>query len=123
MGAIREMNEQKIIEAAIESFGEGNGTLRDIAARAGMPKANIHYYFETIEQLYYRALDYAKENTTNAGRAMRVIHYAKKQDFDMVLDILGNGYVDFDLPNDPNKPFDRMPGEKEIIEVPADYIS
>jgi len=80
MGAIREMNEQKIVKAAVESFGEGNGTLRDIAKRCSLPKANIHYYFKDLNTLYYRALDYALANPSLHGKCMRIIHHAKKLD-------------------------------------------
>ena len=58
--AIREENEKAILEAAEEVFAEygfsGASTSR-IAERAGIPKANLHYYFPTKEELYRRVID------------------------------------------------------------------
>jgi len=58
--AIREENEKAILEAAEEVFAEygfaGASTGR-IAERAGIPKANLHYYFPTKEMLYRRVID------------------------------------------------------------------
>ena len=58
--AIREENEKAILEAAEEIFAEygfsGASTSR-IAERAGIPKANLHYYFPTKEELYRRVID------------------------------------------------------------------
>lgn len=58
--AIREENERAILEAAEEVFAEygfsGASTSR-IAERAGIPKANLHYYFPTKEELYRRVID------------------------------------------------------------------
>jgi TetR/AcrR family transcriptional regulator len=44
------------VEFAANGF-EGT-TTGDIAARAGLPKANVHYYFETKEKLYRAVLDH-----------------------------------------------------------------
>ncbi len=58
--AIREENEKAILEAAEEVFAEygfsGASTSR-IAERAGIPKANLHYYYPTKEELYRRVID------------------------------------------------------------------
>lgn len=58
--AIREENEKTILDAAEEVFAEygfsGASTGR-IAERAGIPKANLHYYFPTKEELYRRVID------------------------------------------------------------------
>ena len=58
--AIREGNERAILEAAEAVFAEygyaGASTSR-IAERAGIPKANLHYYFPTKEELYRRVID------------------------------------------------------------------
>ncbi len=58
--AIREENEKAILDAAEEVFAEygfsGASTGR-IAERAGIPKANLHYYFPTKEGLYRRVID------------------------------------------------------------------
>src|SRR5271154_7195682 len=53
--SIREVNERTILAAAESVFAErgfSGATMSMIAARAGSPKANIHYYFPTKEGLY-----------------------------------------------------------------------
>jgi TetR/AcrR family transcriptional regulator len=52
---IREENERAILAAAEAVFAEhgfGGATMAAIAARAGVPKPNVHYYFPTKERLY-----------------------------------------------------------------------
>ena len=52
--AIREENEKAILEAAEEVFAEygfSGATTSRIAERAGIPKANLHYYFPTKEDI------------------------------------------------------------------------
>ncbi len=56
---IREENERVILEAAEQVFAEfgfGGATTQMIAERAGIPKANLHYYFPTKESLYSRVV-------------------------------------------------------------------
>lgn len=58
--AIREENERVILTAAEEVFAEygfAGATTSRIAERAGIPKANLHYYFPTKESLYRRVID------------------------------------------------------------------
>ena len=53
--SIREENERAIITAAEAVFAEHGfrgATMAAIAARAGVPKPNVHYYFPTKETLY-----------------------------------------------------------------------
>ncbi len=53
--SIREENERTILAAAEAVFAEqgfGGATMAAIAARAGVPKPNVHYYFPTKERLY-----------------------------------------------------------------------
>lgn len=53
--AIRRENEKLILEAAENVFAEagfGGATMQLIADMAGLPKANLHYYFPTKESLY-----------------------------------------------------------------------
>ena len=53
--SIREINERTILKAAESVFAErgfSGATVSTIAARAGAPKANVHYYFPTKEGLY-----------------------------------------------------------------------
>ena len=52
---IREENERAILTAAEAVFAEhgfGGATMAAIAAKAGVPKPNVHYYFPTKEKLY-----------------------------------------------------------------------
>ncbi len=60
MAKIRERNKELIIQAASEIFAErGFAATKtiDIAARAGLPKANVYYYFKTKENLYRSVLE------------------------------------------------------------------
>jgi len=53
--SIREENERVILAAAEAEFAEqgfGGATMAAIAARAGVPKPNVYYYFPTKERLY-----------------------------------------------------------------------
>jgi TetR/AcrR family transcriptional regulator len=53
--SIREENERTILAAAEAVFAEHGfrgATMAAIAARAGVPKPNVHYYFPTKETLY-----------------------------------------------------------------------
>ncbi len=52
---IRQQNETLILQAAEKVFAEagfGGATMQLIADLAGLPKANLHYYFPTKEDLY-----------------------------------------------------------------------
>ena len=53
--SIREIKEKTIFDAARSVFAEygfKGATTAEIALRAGIPKANLHYYFPTKEALY-----------------------------------------------------------------------
>ena len=55
----RQENERIILKAAEKVFAEagyGGATMQLIADVAGRPKANVHYYFQTKEQLYRRVV-------------------------------------------------------------------
>lgn len=59
-GRIRQANEARLLDAAEAVFAEqgyGGATTAAIAARAGLPKANLHYYFGTKEAIYRAVLD------------------------------------------------------------------
>ncbi len=77
---IRAENERLILTAAEQVFAEagfGGATMQLIADLAGLPKANLHYYFPTKEALYRRVvanifeiwLDAAGEMDEAAGPA------------------------------------------------------
>lgn len=56
---IRQQNETLILQAAETVFAEagfGGATMQLIADVAGLPKANLHYYFATKEDLYRRVV-------------------------------------------------------------------
>jgi len=58
-GRIRESNEQRLLQAAETVFAERGfrgATTAAIAARARLPKANLHYYFRTKAELYRAVL-------------------------------------------------------------------
>jgi TetR/AcrR family transcriptional regulator len=57
---IREENERALLEAAELIFAEqgfAGATTAAIARRAGVPKANLHYYFPTKEGLYRSVIE------------------------------------------------------------------
>ena len=58
-GQIRQDNEALILAAAETVFagaGFSGATMAQIAAEAGLPKANLHYYFGSKESLYRTVL-------------------------------------------------------------------
>ena len=58
--SIRAENERTILEAAEAVFAEqgfGGATTAAIATRAGVPKANLHYYFSTKAALYRAVIE------------------------------------------------------------------
>ena len=57
---VREANEKNILEAAEQVFaisGFKGATTEQIAKLAGIPKANLHYYFKTKTLLYCQVLE------------------------------------------------------------------
>ena len=71
--AIRAQNETLILQAAEKVFAEagfGGATMQLIADVAGLPKANLHYYFATKEELYRRVVQNIFEIWLQAAEAM-----------------------------------------------------
>lgn len=67
---IRRENERLILSAAEKVFAEagyGGATMQLIADMAGLPKANLHYYFATKEDLYRRVVQEIFEIWLNAA--------------------------------------------------------
>ena len=67
---IRRENETIILKAAEKVFAEagfGGATMQLIADLAGLPKANLHYYFATKEDLYRRVVQDIFEIWLNAA--------------------------------------------------------
>ena len=61
---IRQKNIQVILQAAEDAFvssGFKGASIRDIADRAGLPKANVHYYFNSKVDLYTAVLNHIME--------------------------------------------------------------
>lgn len=59
-GKIREDNIANILSAAAEEFvqhGFRGASIQAIADRAGLPKANVHYYFKSKSNLYLTTLN------------------------------------------------------------------
>lgn len=59
-GQIRQANESAILRAAEHVFaraGFEGATMADIADKAGLPKANLHYYFGNKRELYSAVLN------------------------------------------------------------------
>jgi TetR/AcrR family transcriptional regulator len=78
--------ERRILEAAESVFAEtgfNGATTAEIARRAGIPKANLHYYFNTKDELYQKVLTgvlntwlhTADEITAEADPARALAHY------------------------------------------------
>ena len=60
MSTIRERNKEKILRAASEEFadkGFAATKTSDIAAKAGLPKPNVYYYFRSKDNLYREVLE------------------------------------------------------------------
>lgn len=67
---IREANQALILEAAEKIFamnGFKGAATGDIAREAGIPKANLHYYFKTKSNLYREVLKNVLEDWTAAA--------------------------------------------------------
>ncbi len=59
-GKIRQKNEKTILDSAeieFAKYGYEGATIKSIAERAGLPKANIHYYFKSKLDLYAAVLN------------------------------------------------------------------
>lgn len=60
MSSIRDRNRQLILRAASEEFadkGFAAAKTSDIAAKAGVPKPNVYYYFKSKDNLYREVLE------------------------------------------------------------------
>ena len=60
MSSIRERNKELILRAASEEFadkGFAASKTSDIAAKAGLPKPNVYYYFKSKDNLYREVLE------------------------------------------------------------------
>ncbi len=74
---IRKVNEALILEAAEKIFainGYKGAATGDIAREAGIPKANLHYYFKTKSNLYREVLKHILDDWMAAASAFDVYH-------------------------------------------------
>ena len=70
---IRQQNETLILQAAEKVFAEagfGGATMQLIADVAGLPKANLHYYFTSKEELYRKVVQNIFEIWLHAAQSM-----------------------------------------------------
>jgi TetR/AcrR family transcriptional regulator len=70
---IRQQNETLILRAAEKVFAEagfGGATMQLIADVAGLPKANLHYYFTSKEELYRKVVQNIFEIWLHAAQSM-----------------------------------------------------
>lgn len=73
MSSIRDRNLQLILEAASEEFaqhGFAAARVDAIATRAGLPRANVFYYFRKKQQLYTAVLDLVMEPLLRASHSL-----------------------------------------------------
>lgn len=73
-GPKRQQNEARILKAAEEVFATtrfSGARTAAIARRAGVPKANLHYYFGTKEVLYQRVLENILQVWLHMGDSIR----------------------------------------------------
>lgn len=74
---IREANEAVILEAAEKEFathGYKGATTERIAREAGLPKANVHYYFKTKSNLYRQVLKHILDDWVKAASTFEAYH-------------------------------------------------
>jgi len=74
---IREANQNLILEAAEKIFAENGfkgAATGDIAREAGIPKANVHYYFKTKEDLYREVLRHILDDWMAAASTFEAHH-------------------------------------------------
>ena len=70
---IRQQNEALILQAAEKVFAEagfGGATMQLIADVAGLPKANLHYYFTSKDELYRKVVQNIFEIWLHAAGSM-----------------------------------------------------
>lgn len=74
---IREANQALILEAAEKIFamnGFKGAATGDIAREAGIPKANLHYYYKTKSNLYREVLKHILDDWMAAASTFDVYH-------------------------------------------------
>lgn len=86
--------EEKILEAALQVFsmkGKDGARMHEIANRAGINKALLHYYFRSKDRLYDRVFEYVVAKLVRSfGTRLR-----DAQDLDELIHVFVNNYIDF----------------------------
>uniref|UniRef100_A0A1I8AE41 HTH tetR-type domain-containing protein n=1 Tax=Steinernema glaseri TaxID=37863 RepID=A0A1I8AE41_9BILA len=81
MSTIRERNKELILRAASEEFadkGFAATKTSDIAAKAGLPKPNVYYYFKSKENLYREPQEVLSAYIRSKVRISRDLPFASK---------------------------------------------
>ena len=118
--AIRRENEEIILKAAEELFAEfglKGATMDRIAKRAGVPKANVHYYFSTKRDLYKRLIEDICDQWLEAANV-----FDSESDPATAL----TGYINIKMDQSRSRPHGSKVWANEIIsgaEFTHDYIS
>jgi TetR/AcrR family transcriptional regulator len=85
VGQIADRNKGNIINSATKCYAAGKTTMREIAEEAGLPKANIHYYFKSANKVYEACVNQAKsipvENRNDDQIALIAIHYIRQKEY------------------------------------------
>lgn len=118
--AIREENEHLILTAAemvFADYGFKGATTARIALQAGVPKANVHYYFATKDALYRRVVEDVCSHWLEAAMA-----------FDQSTDPAETfrGYIEAKMDLSRNRPHGSRVWAHEIIrgaKFASEYIS
>lgn len=107
--AIREANESLIMAAAEQEFalsGFKGATTDAIARRAGVPKANLHYYFSTKAALYQRVIEDVCEHWLAAAK-----HFDETDDPKTAL----RGYITAKMNQARERPYGSRVWATEVI--------
>lgn len=82
----------KIILAAVDALSEGICTIKEVSARSGLPKSNIHYYFKSKGELEDAALDAAKSDP-HTREHMKILcrYHLDRDDLDSAKEALKYG--------------------------------
>lgn len=86
--------EERILEAALQEFsmkGKDGARTQDIADRAGINKALLHYYFRSKDRLYDRVFEYMLSRLSQSfGSTLR-----DSRSFEEMLRLFIDRYIDF----------------------------
>ena len=82
MGIKRDRSIENILSAATAEFAfKDTASIASIAERAGLPKANIHYYFKSKEALYKATLEASYGATDEASLWLHLNDAVKNREY------------------------------------------